>query len=763
MHAWPRLAPWALLLWLYVLTLGPAAAATYDDKTTAAWSATSEERLKKLTEEVQSWQETPPDEKTFSTVQQEVAALRDRAEACVAEFSSRLTAVQERLKALGELDASAAAEIRNVQKDFQREQTEVERQLAVCRLVALNARDVRDAVTLQRREMRSRELLHREQSIWQTVSDVLINGLTSDSAKRVRFDPWPALGAGVLLLALLLPLALVIGGILKERFPLPATLEESPPLRRTVLLEMYNTRLPWLAGLFAAVVTLFVGGAAPLAAIGAALLISAAVAPLVQLFICQGRLRCPEGFPARLLIDLLLVAGALRLIDMAAYLPVSAFLLMRALFLAVLVVVALWLLHRLTRREDLDTLRSLRLPISVALLAGPIAEWLGYLNLGRFLTLGIYGTGAGLLLVWLLLSLVGHVFHALDDAENDIQSSLRQWLGYRRGERVPGLSAMHWLIRIGALIGLANWLLFTWQVSATDTARIRDLVHEGFNIGAVRIVPAKLVLALLAFLILLALARWLRLQLGEHWLTRTKLDAGARQSVVSLTSYTIIGAAILLALSMAGLDFQNIAIVAGALSVGIGFGLQNIVNNFVSGLILLFERPVRPGDWVIVGATEGYVRKISIRYTLIQTFDRAEVLVPNSELISNQVTNLMLSDTYGRVTIPVGVAYGTDTRKVRDILHKVAREHPMAVLYDARVSPPKVFFMRFGDSSLDFELRFFIREIDYKLSVRSDILYAIDDAFREAGIEIPFPQRVVHMQPEPARSGGPGDDGATTP
>jgi len=749
-----------MLPWLFALVVGVASAAPLADKGTAAWSAAGEARLKELQTEIQAWREAPPDERTVSAMQEEISDLRDRAEACVNEFGSRLNAVQERLKALGELDADAAAEIRDTQKDFQSEQTAVERQLAVCRLIALNARDVKDAVTLQRREMRSREMLHREQSLWQTVSDVLVNGLATDSAKQVRFDPWPALGAGVLLLALLLPLALVVGGILSQRFPMAAGAEESPPLRRTVLLEMYSARLPWLAGLFAAVVTLFVGGAAPLAAVGAALLISAAVAPLVQLFICQGKLRCPEGFPARLLIDLLLVAGALRLIDMAAYLPVSAFLLARALFLAVLVVVALWLLHRLARREDLETLRSLRLPISVALLAGPIAEWLGYLNLGRFLTLGVYGTGAGILLVWLLLSLVGHLFHTLGDADNEIQPGLRQWLGYRRGERVPGLGAMHWLIRIGALIGLANWLLFTWQVSATDTARIRDLVHEGFDVGAVRVVPAKLVLALLAFLILLALARWLRLQLGEHWLTRTKLDAGARQSVVSLTSYTIIGAAILLALSMAGLDFQNIAIVAGALSVGIGFGLQNIVNNFVSGLILLFERPVRPGDWVIVGATEGYVRKISIRYTLIQTFDRAEVLVPNSELISNQVTNLMLSDTYGRVTVPVGVAYGTDTRKVRDILHKVAREHPMAVLHDPRVSPPKVFFMRFGDSSLDFELRFFIREVDYKLSVRSDILYAIDDAFREAGIEIPFPQRVVHMQPEPTGAGrGDGEGG----
>lgn len=531
------------------------------------------------------------------------------------------------------------------------------------------------------------------------------------------------------------------------------------PLRRTVLVDMYSKRAPWLAGLLAVIATLFIGGAAPLAAIGAAFLISTAIAPLVQLLVCQGKLRCPEGMPARLLIELVLVAGALILVGAPDYIPEDAFLLLRALFLATLVVVALWLLRRLTQRNDLETLHSLRLPITVALLAGPVADWLGYLNLGQVMTLGVYGTGAGVLLTWLLLSLLGHVFDALRDEDNEVQSGLRQWLGYRQGERVPGLGTMQWLIRIGALVGLGYWLLYAWQVSESDTAAIRDLVHDGFDVGAVHIVPAKLVLAVLALLVLLTLARWLRRQLGERWLTKTTLDSGARQSVVSLTSYTITGLAIMLALSMAGLDFQNLAIVAGALSVGIGFGLQNIVNNFVSGLILLFERPVRPGDWVIVGATEGYVRKVSIRYTLIQTFDRAEVLVPNSELISNQVTNLMLSDAFGRVTIPVGVAYGTDTRKVRDLLHKVAREHPMALMHDPRVSPPRVYFIRFGDSSLDFELRFFIQNIDYKLSVRSDILFAIDDAFREAGIEIPFPQRVVHMHGDGTGSAASHDKG----
>ena len=160
---------------------------------------------------------------------------------------------------------------------------------------------------------------------------------------------------------------------------------------------------------------------------------------------------------------------------------------------------------------------------------------------------------------------------------------------------------------------------------------------------------------------------------------------------------------------------------------------------------MLFERPVKPGDWVVVGSTEGHVKKISIRYTLIETFDRADVMVPNSELISTQVTNWMLRDSMGRVLAPVGVAYGSDVQKVRDILLKVANEHPLVLTSDRRVPGPQVIFMGFGESSLDFEVRCFIKNIDNRLSVRSDLLFAIDDEFRKAGIEIPFPQRVLHM------------------
>ena len=209
-------------------------------------------------------------------------------------------------------------------------------------------------------------------------------------------------------------------------------------------------------------------------------------------------------------------------------------------------------------------------------------------------------------------------------------------------------------------------------------------------------------------------------------------------------------------LSLAGVDLSNIAIIAGALSVGIGFGLQNIVNNFVSGIILLFERPIRPGDWIVVGNTEGFVQKVRVRATEIQTFDRSDVIVPNSELISGQVTNWTYRDPYGRVICPVGVAYGSDVQLVRKLLLAVAEEHPQ-VISDGRTPPPKVFFLAFGDSALLFDLRCFISDVKSRLAVRSELNYAIDAAFRANGIQIPFPQQDLYVKSWPPESGSPGE------
>jgi small-conductance mechanosensitive channel len=223
------------------------------------------------------------------------------------------------------------------------------------------------------------------------------------------------------------------------------------------------------------------------------------------------------------------------------------------------------------------------------------------------------------------------------------------------------------------------------------------------------------------------------------------MDRGSKEAMISLTGYLGVAIAFLIALSMAGFELANIALIAGALSVGIGFGLQNIVNNFVSGLILLFERPIKTGDWVVVSGTEGYVKKISIRSTQIQTFDRSDVIVPNSQLISEQVTNWMFRDSIGRIKVPIGVAYGTDPEKVKEILLDIAYQQEFVITQSPILGKPWVLFKEFGDSSLNFELRCYIKDVDSRMRAVSAINFEIDKAFRAAGIEIPFPQRDVHI------------------
>jgi len=248
------------------------------------------------------------------------------------------------------------------------------------------------------------------------------------------------------------------------------------------------------------------------------------------------------------------------------------------------------------------------------------------------------------------------------------------------------------------------------------------------------------------FAVLLVLNGWFKRKLEKSWLPKTTMTRGARESIATVSGYAGIALAIIIALGVMGVDFTKLAIIAGALSVGIGFGLQNIVNNFISGLILLFERPIKTGDWIVVGDTEGYVKRISIRSTHIQTFDRADVIVPNSELISGKVTNWMLRDKRGRIRVPIGVAYGSDVTRVTELLLQVADEHPKVIKNPALAPAPAVIFLGFGASSLDFELRCYIEDINDKLRCVSDLNYAIEALFREQQIEIPFPQRDIHLK-----------------
>jgi len=407
-------------------------------------------------------------------------------------------------------------------------------------------------------------------------------------------------------------------------------------------------------------------------------------------------------------------------------------------------------LFRLASRERPATGSWLALlcritPLLMVLVAGAIfANVLGNVSLAELLTHG----SLAIVYISAILFAAAVIIHQL------VALFVRTRLG----------RSMHMVTRHGdALIGgirvTIRWIaiaLWIWASLAVFglwdpvVDRLGLALERTWQLGELEISIGGVLAFVVGVVLALYVSRAIRFVLNEELLVRLPWPAGAKSTTATLVYYAALAGGLLMAFAAAGVQTTQFTIVAGALGVGIGFGLQNVVNNFVSGLILMFERPIQPGDIIDVDTLQGRVVEIGLRATRIKTWEGAEVVVPNGTLLSGNLINWTLSDSSRRIDVHVGVAYGSDARKVLEVLTAVARRQPLAM----EDPEPTVVFSGFGDSSLNFTVRFWIRDANTILAARTGGYVDTYEALAAAGIEIPFPQRDLHLRSVAARAAG---------
>ncbi len=455
----------------------------------------------------------------------------------------------------------------------------------------------------------------------------------------------------------------------------------------------------------------------------------------------------------KLLLIYILVLGlfGLKLLERLGMEPDSYQILAQAFGVALLV----WVLY-LLRSRHFDNLRT-KLPgpawmkgggvflgiqvLLLGVLGGIIvASLMGFQNLSAYIAQAASLTGMVLVLFWVAWQGSRTVLeHTIGSEKGPVPEEIR-W--QEKSLRKYYLSLME-VVVVFLVAGALLLILRLWGVDLEFLAWFSQILIWGAKLGPFHLTLLNIGLAVLALYLGRWFSRFLQVLLEVRFYPRSKWDESIRYTISNTIHYSIQAIAILMALSFLGISFGDLAIVAGGLGVGIGFGLQNIVNNFISGLILLFERPIKVGDMLVIDGQWGIVKEIRVRSTIFQTFDRYVLIIPNSDLITNKVLNWThYGPTINRLTLKVGVSYGSDVRQVTSVLDEVCRANPRVV----PDPPPQVFFEAYGDSSLNFNIWVHLNTPSDRIPATHELNSAIFEAFQKLGIEIPFPQRDLHVK-----------------
>jgi potassium-dependent mechanosensitive channel len=418
-------------------------------------------------------------------------------------------------------------------------------------------------------------------------------------------------------------------------------------------------------------------------------------------------------------------------------------------------IIMLFLFSRLLRKPYLENLltgagmrqhswlagiiQSVRLLVLLGLCVIIIIDLLGFQNLALYLAESAFLTA--------LLIAGGWLVKQMGKDLNRFLTSPEGFLSRTFALRAESLEGIH--LFLSQTFNLAIFLLtlagifLTWGIDFSVLRKIVAELAQGPSLGPVTLSPLAILLAGLSIWLAGRLSRFTRVLLETRIFQRRKWDIGIRHTIANTVHYTFMTCGIILALGFLGINYANLAIVAGGLGVGIGFGLQNIVNNFFSGLILLFERPIKVGDLLVIDGQWGTVRDIRVRSTVFETVERAVLIIPNSDLISNKILNWTFNGRGpNRLTLKVGVAYDSDVHQVTSIINQICTENHRVL----KEPPPQVYFNAYGDSSLDFTVWVFVRTPADRNPATHELNAAIFDAFNRHGIEFPYPQMDLHIR-----------------